>query len=156
MMYAKLKSHLIFGFKQLFYVCLIQTIAIQLLAAHPTSDQKVQAADRTITGTVVDAATGEPLIGVNILVTGTTTGTATDQEGTFNLTIPDDAETLTVSYIGYVTKEVPLSSNNSEYHIQLQADNELLDELVVVAYGMQRESDITGSIASVDTEGFNK
>ena len=115
-----------------------------------------QVADRTISGTVVDAETGEPLAGVNILVSGTTTGTSTDAEGRFRLTVPDDAAVLEVSYLGYVDRDVQLSASRSEYRIEMEIASEFLDEVTVVAYGEQRRSDVTGSIASVEPEDFNQ
>ena len=115
-----------------------------------------QVVDRTISGTVVDAETGEPLVGVNILVSGTTIGTATDAEGSFRLDVPDDAAVLEVSYIGYVDRDVQLDDSRSEYRIELEPANEFLDEVTVVAYGEQRRSDVTGSISSVEAEDFNQ
>ena len=115
-----------------------------------------QVADRTISGTVVDADTDDPLVGVNILVSGTTIGTATDAEGSFRLDVPDDAAVLEVSYVGYVDRDVQLDDSRSEYRIELEPANEFLDEVTVVAYGEQRRSDVTGSISSVEAEDFNQ
>jgi len=113
-------------------------------------------AQRTVEGVVADAETGEPLVGVNILVSGTTAGTATDEEGEFRLDVPDDADVLEVSYVGYVNKEVQLSDGRSEYRIEMEPESELLDEVTVVAYGEQRRGDITGSISSVEAADFNQ
>jgi len=138
----------------------VQVVVLLLLGSlcalsHPVYANG-QVADRTISGTVVDAETGEPLAGVNILVSGTTTGTSTDAEGRFRLTVPDDAAVLEVSYIGYVDRDVQLSASRSEYRIEMEIASEFLDEVTVVAYGEQRRSDVTGSIASVEPEDFNQ
>lgn len=95
------------------------------------------------------------MAGVNLLVGGTTIGTATNAQGEFRLDVPDDATVLEVSYVGYVNKEVQLSSR-SEYRIELEPDSELMSEVTVVAYGEQRRSDVTGSISSAEAEEFNQ
>jgi iron complex outermembrane receptor protein len=112
--------------------------------------------DRTVSGTVVDAETGDPLAGVNILISGTTTGTATNADGDFRLDVPDETTVLEVSYIGYVNRTVQLSDRRSEYRIEMEPDSELMNEVMVVAYGEQRRSDVTGSISSVESEDFNQ
>ncbi|MDD4778053.1 MAG: TonB-dependent receptor [Fermentimonas sp.] len=97
------------------------------------------------TGIVVDE-TGEPVIGASILVKGTTQGTVTDVDGNFFLTAPDNA-TVVVTYVGMIPKELPVSQN---MRIVLQADTELLDEIVVVGYGTQRRENLTGAVSTVD------
>lgn len=103
---------------------------------------------QTATGIVKDKA-GEPMIGVNVLVKGTTNGTITDFDG--NFTIPDvpAGSTLVVSYIGYLTKEVKAGSN---LIIVLEEDNKTLDEVVVIGYGTVKRRDLTGAVASVTGE----
>lgn len=103
---------------------------------------------QTATGIVKDKA-GEPMIGVNVLVKGTTNGTITDFDG--NFTIPDvpSNATLVVSYIGYLTKEVKAGQN---LVIVLEEDNKTLDEVVVIGYGTVKRRDLTGSVASVSGE----
>ncbi len=103
-----------------------------------------------ISGTVVDEE-GNPLIGVNILVKGSYQGTATDLDGNFILEEVDENAVLVVSYVGYQTKEVPIEGE-STIVITLVEDSQTLEEVVVVGYGVQRKSDITGSINSVDLE----
>ena len=110
---------------------------------------------QTITGVVTDEETGSPLPGVNIVVQGTTIGTATGTDGEFELRVPSLQDTLVVSFIGYQTKEVALNGRNN---IAITLLSQLIetDELMVVAYGVQRKSDITGSISSASVEDFNK
>lgn len=100
-----------------------------------------------ITGTVVDES-GEPLIGVNIQVKGTNKGTSTDFNGNFTLEDIDEQAVLVVSYIGYQTVDVSVSGK-SNLTITLESDSQLLDEVVVVGYGTQKKSDLTGSVSSV-------
>jgi TonB-dependent starch-binding outer membrane protein SusC len=104
-----------------------------------------------ITGRVTDATTGEPLIGVTIMVVDTNVGTTTDSDGTFSLSIPDNAQTLRVSYIGYLAQEVPIG-DQTQFDIELSADVAQLDDLVVVGYGVQRRSEITGSVGIVTAD----
>lgn len=89
----------------------------------------------TISGTIVDAVTGEPVIGANVLVKGTTNGTSTDFDGKFSLEAPAGA-TLVVSYIGYVNHEVKATS--APMTIRIKEDTQNLEEVVVVGYGVQK------------------
>lgn len=109
---------------------------------------KEEYAVEVVTGTVTDAE-GEPLIGVNIQVKGTNTGTATDLEGLYTLEDIDDSAVLVVSYIGYQTQEVPVEGQ-STINITLISDAQLLDELVVISYGTSTKEAVTGSITSID------
>lgn len=101
---------------------------------------------RLLKGSVVDE-TGQPVIGANIVVEGTTNGTITDVEGTFSLQAPEKAE-LHISYIGYLDQRVKVE-HQTTLRIILQEDTQTLDEVVVVGYGTMRKSDITGAVASV-------
>ena len=103
-----------------------------------------------VSGRVTDQA-GEPLIGVNIQVKGTNQGTSTDLEGEFNLEDIDENAVLVISYIGYQTQEIPVNGPGS-ISITMLSDSQLLDEVVVVGYGTQKKSDVTGSVVSFDTE----
>src|SRR5699024_1709628 len=111
--------------------------------------RKIQQVD--ISGTVTDATTGETLPGVNVVVKGTTTGTATNMEGHFELTVNSLQDTLVVSFIGFQTKEVPINGR-TQLNISLKSEAITGEELVVVGYGEQQRSDVTGSISSVGAE----
>ncbi len=104
------------------------------------------AQNQNVTGKVT-GQDGEVLPGVSILVKGTTTGTATNAGGVFTITAPANG-TLIFSFIGYVSEEVPVNGRN-QINVALVPDLEALEEVVVVGYGTQRRSDLTGSIASV-------
>ncbi|MDR0333560.1 MAG: TonB-dependent receptor [Dysgonamonadaceae bacterium] len=95
-----------------------------------------------VRGVVLDEL-GEPAIGATIQVKGTTQGTVTDMDGVFTVSAPVGG-TLVISYVGYATQEIAVSAN---VRVHLQPDSELLDELVVVGYGVMRRSDVTGSVA---------
>jgi TonB-linked SusC/RagA family outer membrane protein len=119
-------------------------------------DKTGKAAAISVSGKVTgEDGTGLP--GVSVALKGTTTGTVTDVDGNFNLTVPDGQEngTLVLSYIGYVTQEVPIN-NRSSITIQLAPDVKALEEVVVVGYGTQKKSDITGSVAVIDASEMNK
>src|SRR5690606_17985937 len=103
-----------------------------------------------VSGTVTDQA-GEPLIGVNVLVQGTTMGTATDIDGRFELQDVNENATLVFSYVGYQTQEVPVNGRSS-ISVTMVEDLQTLDEVVVVGYGTQKKSDLTGTVASVGSE----
>jgi TonB-linked SusC/RagA family outer membrane protein len=107
---------------------------------------------RRITGRVLDEK-GEPVIGANVMEKGTTNGTTTGIDGSFSLNISEGAM-LQVSYIGYLTKEIPVDERNN-MDITILEDTQRLDEVVVVGYGTSRKRDITGSIASVKSKELN-
>ncbi|QNP52228.1 TonB-dependent receptor plug domain-containing protein [Hymenobacter qilianensis] len=105
--------------------------------------------DQTVTGRVVTATDKSGLPGVTVVVKGTTTGTSTNPDGSFTLTAPAGA-TLTISSIGYVTQEVPASA--SPISVALAEDVTQLADVVVVGYGTQKKSDVTGALSSVSEE----
>jgi TonB-linked SusC/RagA family outer membrane protein len=104
-----------------------------------------------VRGQVVDADTGESLFGVTVFVVGTQTGTTTDADGRFTLTVPDGGEVLAFSYVGYVRQEVPIE-DETEFFIEMVSDVALLDDVVVVGYGVQRRTEVTGSVSSIRAE----
>ena len=106
-------------------------------------------AQRTVTGRVVDAEQ-QPLIAATVQVANTTTGTVTDIDGNFSLTVPDGATALAVSYLGFVTRQVEIT--DGPMTIALSDNQNLLNEVVVVGYGTVRKSDVVGSVASVDVD----
>ena len=106
-------------------------------------------AQNIINGVVTDE-TGDALIGVTVIVQGTTTGTITDIDGSFSINAAPDA-VLDVSYIGYKTQSIPVNGQSS-INVSLGADAEILDEVVVVGYGTVKKSDVTGSVSSVKAE----
>ena len=103
----------------------------------------------TCTGIVKDAS-GEPIIGASVVVTGTTNGTITDLDGKFLLSDVKAGTSLTVSYIGFATQSVKW--NGTSLTVTLKEDNKVLDEVVVVGYGTQKKVNLTGSVASVSTD----
>ncbi len=107
--------------------------------------QDVQQA-RKITGTVVDAQ--GPVIGASVVVKGTTNGAATDFDGNFSLNA-NPGQTLVVTYIGYLDKEVKVTASQSHYNITIAEDKQMLDEVVVIAYGQQKKVTITGAVSAV-------
>lgn len=100
---------------------------------------------KNISGTVYDSSTGEALIGVSIKEVGTSNGTITDFDGKYQLTVA--ANQVAFSYVGYKTETLNVTKNGT-YNVKLVSDNEL-EEVVVVGYGTQRKSDLTGSLASI-------
>lgn len=112
-------------------------------------------AQSEVSGTVIDEETGDPLTGVNIVLQGTSTGTATDIDGNYSLEVPSLDETLVVTYIGYIRQEIPIDGRN-EIDIVLTPDRAELDDIVVVGYGTQEERQITGSISSVNADEFTQ
>ena len=111
------------------------------------------AQDSTLSGTVVDEH-GEPLIGATVMADGTTTGTTTDLDGKFSLNVPVGS-TLKISYVGYDTSKVKVTKGRSVYNIKLVEDAaKQLNEVVVVGYGTQKKSEVTGSITSVKSDAI--
>ncbi len=111
-------------------------------------------AQRTITGTVTDAQTKEPLIGANIIVVGTSIGTITEFDGSYTLNVPEGSTQLEFSYTGYANQRVTIGASNV-LDIALQA-GEILDEVVVIGYGTVKKEDATGAVNSVSSKDFNR
>ena len=107
---------------------------------------------KRVKGTVVDK-NGEPIIGANVVVKGTTNGTITDIDGNFSLEAPGNAQ-LAISYIGYEAKEVAVN-NLSQLSITLGEDSQALDEVVVVGYGTMRKKDVAGAISSISSKDLD-
>jgi iron complex outermembrane receptor protein len=113
----------------------------------------VAIAQQTVSGTVTDG-TGVPLPGATVLEKGTSNGTTTDFDGNYTIELPENA-VLEISYLGYSPQEFPVDGR-STVNAQLDPDATQLDDVVVVGYGTQRRSDVTGAIASVRSDDFNK
>ena len=129
---------------------LFRTLTLSLFALCTTL---VFAQQKTIKGIVVDA-TGEPLIGVNVSVKGTTIGIITDIDGKYTLEVPTNA-TLVFSYIGYRTQEHSVG-NQTTINITLQEDTHNIDEVVVVGYGVQKKETVTGSVSTLKGDDLVK
>ena len=126
--------------RRLFFVALFSVLALSAAAQ-----------GNSIKGNVVDES-GQPVIGASVLIQGTLNGTNTDIDGNFSLNnVPTNA-TIEVSYIGYKTAEVVAVPSQTFFKISLKEDSATLDEVVVVGYGVQKKSDVTGSVASVSAE----
>lgn len=117
------------------FICLFGFVA------HMMGQQK------NITGKVVDVL-NEGMPGVNVQVKGTTSGTITDMDGNFSISIPNAKSVLVFTFIGYVKQEVVVG-NQSKLTIQMKDDTQSLDEVVVVAYGTSRKGDLTGALTTM-------
>lgn len=117
----------------------------QVAVAAPQQEKKI-----SVTGNVKDAI-GEPLIGVNVMVKGTTIGGITDANGNFSLSDVAPNAVISISYIGYKTQEIALNGKTS-VNVTLSEDSEALDEVVVIGYGTQKKADLSGAVATVPTK----
>lgn len=108
----------------------------------------------SVSGQVVSSVDGQPLPGVNVVVKGTTLGTTTDINGSFNLNVPDPNATLVFSFVGFQTQEVALAGQKS-VNITLVEETQELQEIVVVGYGVQSKATLTGSVATVNNEALS-
>jgi TonB-linked SusC/RagA family outer membrane protein len=113
-------------------------------------EEVLYADDITVSGQVVDE-NNNPLPSVNIIIKGTTIGTSTDAAGRFTITVPDEDAVLVFSFIGYLPQEVRVGSQTT-LNIAMEPDISTLSEIVVVGYGTQKRSSVTGAVASVDSE----
>ncbi|MDB0990456.1 TonB-dependent receptor [Phocaeicola vulgatus] len=123
-----------------------------ILTTEAIKDLHAQQQAKTVTGTVTDAS-GEPIIGANIRIKGTTTGTITDIDGNFSIEA-EPQSVIEVSYIGYLTQETVIN-NQKSIRFLLKEDTKTLDEVVVIGYGVQKKADLTGSVANINTEKLN-
>jgi TonB-linked SusC/RagA family outer membrane protein len=131
----------------------LQAYAGSVQAEAAVDEQNVQSDEKTITGHIQDAY-GESLVGVSVVVKGTTIGTITDINGNFNLKVPVDASTLLFSFIGMETQEVALK-DKSIINIVMKDELEGIDEVVVVGFGVQKSSAVVSSVAQITTEELN-
>lgn len=125
----------------------IFTIFLALLCSAAAAYAQVQ-----VTGTVIEAATDEPVIGASVVEAGTANGTITDFDGAFSLTVQDGAK-LEVSYIGFQTQTLAAQDG---MRIRMKEDNELLEEVVVTGYTTQRKADLTGAVTAVSAKDLEK
>lgn len=112
------------------------------------------AQNRTVTGTVKDNMNGDLIPGVSVIVKNTSTGTITDGDGKFSIEVASDQDVLVFSFVGYSKQEVPVAGRTS-LDIGLEADLTTLEEVVVVGYGEQKKSVVTGAISSVKAEALS-
>ncbi len=105
-------------------------------------------------GTVTDANTGEEIIGATVKVKGSSSGSITDFEGKYKISVKPGA-TIEVSYVGYQTKSVKVAGAG-KYDIQISEDVNMLDQVVVVGYGVMKRSDLTGSVSSIDEKAIKQ
>jgi TonB-linked SusC/RagA family outer membrane protein len=112
---------------------------------HPNSN----AEDRKVSGTITDATTGEPLIGVTVLIDGTSTGVISDLDGRYVINVPGQYEVLVFSYIGYLTQKVEISGMTT-LNVKLEQDVKTLDEVAIVAFAKQKKSSVIASITTIN------
>lgn len=124
-----------------------------LFLAMMTIFSMVAVAQEKVSGTVVDGS-GEPIIGASVVVKGTSTGTVTDYNGNFSIPNVPARASLVVSYVGFTPQTVAVGGKGN-ITVTLQEDRQLLNEVVVVGYGVQKKSDVTGAMASVSSEELN-
>ncbi len=140
----------IFGGTSIRYRISGTQIALQRTAGQPASRRTsdTQETSRTVSGTVTDGTTGEPVIGAAVIIKGTNTGEITDINGHFSITITGSSATLEVSYLGYITESVYIT-DQGVVAVKLLPDDNVLSEVVVVGAGVQKKVSVTGSISSV-------
>ncbi|WP_321373239.1 TonB-dependent receptor [uncultured Draconibacterium sp.] len=112
-------------------------------------------AQNQLTGNVIDAENNEALIGATIIEKGTTNGTITDVDGNFSLTTQSESGIIEISFIGYLTQEIEFSGS-ANLNVSLKADVTGLDEVVVVGYGVQKKSHLTGAISKLENENMEQ
>lgn len=132
--------------KQVKLIFLFFSFLISISSAYATTLEEDK---RTITGTVFDES-GEPLIGASVTIPNTSTGTIVDMDGNFSLTIPTNAKSIRVSYVGYQEQTI-LIENKNTFNVQLVLNTDL-DEVVVIGYGSIKRRDLTGSVVSISGE----
>lgn len=130
--------------KRLLYVMVLPLLLLTL---------QLNAQDKLVTGKITDSS-GAPLVNASVIVKGSKTGAQTSSDGSFSLRAPANAATLSISSVGYTSRDVAIGSGNVQ--VMLQSSNASLSEVVVVGYGTQRRRDLTGSITTVGAEDFQK
>lgn len=129
----------------------VNPLATSLIASNNASRTVTQSpVEITVTGRVTDEQ-NNPIPGANVIIKGTTLGTSTDSDGKFSIVVPDENAVLVVTFIGYLSTEVPVGAQ-TEINIVLKPDVKQLSEIVVVGYGTQKRASVTGAISSVSSE----
>ncbi|SDL19685.1 SusC/RagA family TonB-linked outer membrane protein [Siphonobacter aquaeclarae] len=111
--------------------------------------------ERTVTGTVRDAETHEPLVGCTVIVKGTTVGATTGPAGKYSIRVPDNNAVLVFQFVGFTAQEFPVG-NRSEIDVELKSDVAQLSQVVVIGYGSTTKKDMTGSVSSIKAGEFNQ
>lgn len=125
-----------------YYYCFCRSLILMLAALFSGG---VYAQDFSVSGTVIDFTTDEPLPGINVILQNTTTGTVTDVNGKYQLSVPDGNATLVFSSIGFTSETIPIESR-SVVDLKLMQDIQSLNEVVVVGYGTQKKVNLTGAV----------
>ena len=110
---------------------------------------------RQITGTIKDASDNNPLIGATIQIKETTQGTVTDIDGNYSLNVPEGKNILVFSFVGYLSQEISID-DQSRIDVLLAEDIQQLEEIVVIGYGTQKKSDLTGAVTTVSSEELTR
>src|SRR5689334_14659275 len=126
-----------------------------LLYCFTFSVAQLYAQERLVTGKVISKDDNQPIPGVNVLVAGTMRGTTTGADGSFTITVNESDKVLAFSFIGYQTLNFPLS-DQTNLTITLESIATSLQEVVVVGYGVQKKTDITGATANVKGEELSR
>lgn len=145
------------GYKLIYPCALMCALSLPVWADRPALsgvDVIEQSKGIVVTGTVLDEG-GLPVIGANIMVKGMNVGTITDMDGHFSLEVPYAEATLTVSFIGYTTQDVPLKGRKN-VDVVLVEDTKTLQEVVVVGYGSQKKATLTGAVSSVNVKELSQ
>lgn len=144
--------------KHLFVKCtnvhLCSLAMVMLLLFLPSMAIKAASQSLTVSGVVTSATDKMPLIGVSVLVKGTTNGTITDFDGNYSLGV-EKGQTLVFSYIGFVTQEIVVADQKT-LNVEMKEDTETLEEVVVVGYGVQKKKLVTGATVQVKGESLAK
>jgi TonB-dependent starch-binding outer membrane protein SusC len=139
-----------------FYLCLLLILFAGLTVNDTFAQEQVQ-----VTGTVTDATDGSPLPGASIIVqgsqeaTGSTIGTTTNLDGEYTIQVPETLNVIVISFVGYISQTIEIDGRTS-IDVVLDPDVRTLDDVVVVGYGVQRQRDATGSVASLSERDFNQ
>lgn len=108
----------------------------------------------TVSGRIVDATSKAPLIGVSVVVEGTTNGVASDMDGNYSIEVSGENPVLSFSYLGYDTQNIPVA-NRTQVNVELRENQAAIDEVVVIGYGKTTKKEVTGSVSSLKSDDFN-
>lgn len=137
--------------KRTLHGCLVLMFSLSALYAYDGPEQTATAQDRIVTGNVTSSEDNSGLPGVNVIVKGTSTGTVSDVEGNYSLSVPADADVLVYSSVGFTTQELSIGSQ-SVINLALEPDITALEEIVVVGYGTQQKVNLTGAVGTASGE----
>ncbi|UFH53359.1 TonB-dependent receptor [Spirosoma sp. KNUC1025] len=141
----------VWAFDRMMRILLLKLVLVSSVASAAGLNGAPRLADITIQGKIIDGESRTPIPGVNVVIKGSNSGTTSDTEGNYRITVPNESAVLVFSFVGYTSQEVKIG-NRTTVDVAMAADSKSLGEVVVIGYGTVKKSDLTGAVATIKGE----